>query len=254
MLISLVSGNNLLKCFNPAEEPLDGTALFVEFRIEPDLSPVFRMFSGSPIDQDIALDLSFSVVLSDLPGIIGCICGDDRGAFLHPGNLKRFGGWLVEPRIMDVCRGNCADKRKAVPIDQSTQFVSVYLFIVIIARLSPFFRRDIFRIRCTMREIDYLDLVARWKKVEEDRLIHSFLAQFEVISVNHRSGAVFRRYIGPGASGGQNIQDAVDQPAGITPGAADMRLCWGRYFGTISQRSPSIPRNAMTPGFIRWDL
>lgn len=29
--------------------------------------------------------------------IIDCICGDDLEAFLHPGNLKRFEGWLVEP-------------------------------------------------------------------------------------------------------------------------------------------------------------
>jgi len=40
---------------------------------------------------------------------------------------------------MDIFRGNCAGKGKTVPIDQSTQFVSVYLVIAIIAGRSPFF-------------------------------------------------------------------------------------------------------------------
>ncbi len=51
----------------------------------------------------------------------------------HFGDLKCFESWLVEPGIMDICRGNCADKRESVPIDQSTQLVPVYLFIAIIA-------------------------------------------------------------------------------------------------------------------------
>jgi len=80
--------------------------------------------------------------------------------------------------------------------------------------LIPFFSGDIFRIRCTVREIDFLDLVAGSEKVEEDRLVHAFFAEFEVISVNRRFGAVFRRYIEPGASGGQNVQDAVDLSEG----------------------------------------
>ena len=48
--------------------------------------------------------------------------------------------------------------------------------------------------------------------------------------MNRRFGAVVRRNIEPGASGGQNVQDAVDQPAGITSGSTDMRLCWGEVF------------------------
>ena len=66
------------------------------------------------------------------------------------------------------------------------------------------------------------------KKVEEDRLVHSLLAEFEMVPVNRRFGAVVRWNIEPGASGGQNVQDAVDQPAGITAGSANVRLCWGK--------------------------
>jgi hypothetical protein len=53
---------------------------------------------------------------------------------LYLRNLKYFEGWLVEPGIMGICRENGADERKTVPIDQSTQFIPVYLFIAIIAR------------------------------------------------------------------------------------------------------------------------
>ena len=133
MFISLVTWNNLLKRFNPAEKPLYCTALFIEFWIKPDGSPAFRLFPRSPIDRDIALDPSFPVVLANFPGIIGRICGDNDGTIRHLGNLKCFERWLVELGIMDICRGNCAGKGKTVPIDQSTQFVPVYLFIAIIA-------------------------------------------------------------------------------------------------------------------------
>ena len=134
MLISLISWNNLLECLNPAEEPLYCTALFVEFWIEPEWPSALRIFPGSLVNRDIALYPSFPVVLSDLLCIIGGICGDDRGANLHFRNLKRFESRFIEPGIMDICRGNGANERKAVSIDQSTQFVPVYLFIAIIAR------------------------------------------------------------------------------------------------------------------------
>jgi len=133
VFISLVTWNNLLKRFNPAEKPLYCTALFIEFWIKPARSPAFRLFPGSPIDRDIALDSSFPVVLANFPGIIGCICGDNDGTIRHLGNLKCFESWLVEPGIMGICRCNRAGKREAVPIDQSTQFIPVYLFIAIIA-------------------------------------------------------------------------------------------------------------------------
>jgi hypothetical protein len=42
-----MSWNNLLKRLDPDEEPLDGTALLVEFTIEPEWFPPLRMFPGS---------------------------------------------------------------------------------------------------------------------------------------------------------------------------------------------------------------
>ena len=133
MLILLVSWNDLLKCFNPAEEPLYRTAFLVEFRIKPERSSSLRLFPGSSIDRDIALDPSFPVVLTNFSGIVGHICGDDHRTIWHLRNLKCFEGWLVEPGIMDIFRCNRAGKRETVPIDQSTQFIPVYLFIAIIA-------------------------------------------------------------------------------------------------------------------------
>jgi len=123
MLISLVSWNNLLGCFNPAEEPFEDIALLVELRIEPEQPPAFRVFPGPPVDRDITLDSSFPAVLSNFSGIIGCICGDDCRANLHLANLKCFEGWLIEPRIMDICWCNRAVKRETIPINQSTQLV-----------------------------------------------------------------------------------------------------------------------------------
>jgi len=139
VLIPLVSWNNLLKCLYPAEEPLYCAAFFVEFQIKPEWPSSFRLFPGSSIDRDITLDPSFPVVLSNFPGIVGCICGDDPGTNLHLRNLKCFEGWFVETGIVDICWCNRAGKREAVPIDQSTQFVPVYLLIAIIADGSPFF-------------------------------------------------------------------------------------------------------------------
>ena len=133
MLISLVTRNDLFKRLNPAEEPFDGAAFFVEFPIEPDWSPAFWMYPGSLIYRDIALDPSFPVVLTNFSGIVGHICGDDHRTIWHLRNLKCFEGWLVEPGIMDIFRCNRAGKRETVPIDQSTQFIPVYLFIAIIA-------------------------------------------------------------------------------------------------------------------------
>ncbi len=139
MFISFISWNNLLKRLNPVEEPFNDAALLVEFWIEPDWSPSFWMFLGSLVYRDIGLDSPVPVVLTNFPCIVGCICGEDRGTILRLGNLKFIEGWLIEPRIMDICRCNCAGKGETVPIDQSTQFVPVYLVIAIIAGRSPFF-------------------------------------------------------------------------------------------------------------------
>ena len=57
-----------------------------------------------PVDGDITLDPSFSIVLPNILDIVGCICGDDHGMTLHFRNLKRFEGWFVKPEIMDVCK------------------------------------------------------------------------------------------------------------------------------------------------------
>jgi hypothetical protein len=85
MFISLISRNNLLKSPNPAEEPFNGTALLVEFWTEPNRSSPLRLFPGSLVDRDISLDPSFPVVSTNLPGIVGCICEDDRRMSRTPG-------------------------------------------------------------------------------------------------------------------------------------------------------------------------
>ena len=81
-----------------------------------------------------------------------------------------------------------------------------------------------------MREIDFFDLVPGSEQVEEDRLVHSLLAEFEMVPVNRRFGAVVRWYIEPGASGSENVQDAIEQPAGVTPRATNVRLRWWEVF------------------------
>jgi len=48
--------------------------------------------------------------------------------------------------------------------------------------------------------------------------------------MNRRFGATFRWNIELGASGGQNVQDAVDQLARVTPRSANMRLRWREVF------------------------
>ncbi|OQA53026.1 MAG: hypothetical protein BWY45_03086 [Euryarchaeota archaeon ADurb.Bin294] len=81
-----------------------------------------------------------------------------------------------------------------------------------------------------MREINFLGLIPRLEKVEEDRLIHAFLAEFEVVAMNRRFHAISLRYVVPGAAGGQDVQDTVDQPAEVTPRSADVRLRWREIF------------------------
>ena len=157
MLISLVTGNDLFERLNPAEEPLYCTALLVEFWIKPEWSP------------------SFPVVLANFPGIVGCICGDDRRTILYFGNLKCFDGRLVEPGIIGICRCNGSGKGEAIPINQRTQFLPSNLFIAVVSRLFSFFGWDTLRIRSTAREIDLLDLVLGSEQLEEDRLVHAFL-------------------------------------------------------------------------------
>ena len=94
---------------------------------------------------------------------------------------------------MDIGRGNGASKRETIPIDQSTQLIPVYLFIIIIAGRSPPFCWDTLRIRRTVREMDtetaeqfpvrkisdfpcLSDLIPGAEQVEEDCLVHFPLA------------------------------------------------------------------------------
>ncbi len=102
MLIAFKPWSNLLERLNPAEEPLDGTALLVEFRIEPAWPSSFRMSPGSPVDRDIAPDSPVPVVLTNLPGIVGRICRDDRGMILNTRNCECFERWFIEPGIVGI--------------------------------------------------------------------------------------------------------------------------------------------------------
>ena len=105
-------------------------------------------------------------------------------------------------------------------------------------RPIPLLRLDIVGIRHTAREIDtktalqfpvfdlpcFPDLIPGTEQVEEDRLVHLLLAQFKVIPVNRRFRAIFNRNVAPGAAGGQDVEDAVEQPARVASGSADVRL------------------------------
>ena len=113
MFIPLVAWNNLLKRLNPAEELLYYIALLVKFQIESEWLPSFRISPRSRVDWGIALNFSFPVVLTNLPDIIGCICGDSQGAILNIGSLKCFEGWFIEPGIVGNGRENSA---KTIPL------------------------------------------------------------------------------------------------------------------------------------------
>ena len=58
------------------------------------------------------------------------------------------------------------------------------------SRLIPFFSLDILGIRRTVRGIDLSDLIPGSEQVEEDRLVHSLLAEFKVVPVNRRFGTI----------------------------------------------------------------
>lgn len=110
----------------------------MEFGIEPGWPPSFWRSLGSPVDRDVALSCSFPVVLTNLPGIVGCICRDDRGMILDIQNCKYFEDWFVGLGIVDICWGNGTGKRDTVSIDQSAQLVPVHLPITAIVFESPF--------------------------------------------------------------------------------------------------------------------
>jgi len=92
--------------------------------------------------------------------------------------------------------------------------------------------------------------VSRPDYLEKDRLVHTFLAEFEVVPVNRRFGAVVRRYIVPAATGTQDVQDTVEQAAGVASWSANVRLCWWEVFlDNIPQIVVDFPEGH-DPGFI----
>lgn len=102
MLIAFKPGSNLLERLYQAEEPFGGTALLVEFRIEPAWPSSLRVRPGSWVDRDVALDPSFPIVLANLPRIVGRIGCYDRGVILNIRHCKCFECWSIEPGIMDI--------------------------------------------------------------------------------------------------------------------------------------------------------
>ena len=138
MLIAFISRNNLLERLDPAEEPFNSPSFFIQYRIEPAWSSPLRVYPGSRVGRDVALDPSFPVVLADLLGIVGCIRRDDRGMNLHLRNRKRFNGWFIKLGIVDVCREDRTGKGETAPINQSAQLVPFYFLIAIITGRSPF--------------------------------------------------------------------------------------------------------------------
>jgi len=71
-----------------------------------------------------------------------------------------------------------------------------------------------------MDQVESLDVIAGLQQVEEDRLIHTPLAEFEVIPVDRRFGTVLFGDIAPGTPGDQDVEDAVQELSGIAPGPA----------------------------------
>jgi hypothetical protein len=106
-------------------------------RIESEWPPSFRISSRSRVYWSIALIFSFLVVLTNLPDIIGCICGDNHRTILNIGSLKCFEGWFIEMGIIGIGRGNRAGKRETVPIGRTLSLFPLP-FIAIIAGRSFF--------------------------------------------------------------------------------------------------------------------
>ena len=75
-----------------------------------------------------------------------------------------------------------------------------------------------------MGEIDFPDLIARSKKVEENVLIDAMLGEIEVEPMYRRFGAVLTRDVAPGTTGGQDIQNPVEHRPMVGSGSPDMRF------------------------------
>ncbi|MDI6720216.1 MAG: hypothetical protein QMD46_11455 [Methanomicrobiales archaeon] len=75
-----------------------------------------------------------------------------------------------------------------------------------------------------MGKIELLKVVGGLEKVEEDRLMGSPLTEFREVPVYRRFGTVVCDHIAPGAPGGQDVEDAIEEPTGIPSGPADVRF------------------------------
>lgn len=75
-----------------------------------------------------------------------------------------------------------------------------------------------------MGEIDFPDLIARSKKVEENVLIDAMLGKMEVKPMYCRFRAVVPRNVAPGTTGGQDIQDTVEHRPMVGSWSPDMRF------------------------------
>jgi hypothetical protein len=151
--------------------------------------------------------------LTNLPGIVGCICGDDRRTILNAGN---HGHLPVQP-----CRqgGDRSDRPEHSTCSRSPCYSRH-------SRSIPAFCRDVLRIRRTVREINLSDLVAgsgagrgRSPGTLPSRRVQGGTG---VPLIWCRSSPEHRvRY-----SRGQGVRDTAEQAAGVTPGSADVRLRW----------------------------
>ena len=75
-----------------------------------------------------------------------------------------------------------------------------------------------------MGEIDFPDLIARSKKVEENVLIDAMLGKIKVKPMYRRFDAELTRDVAPGTTGGQDIQNPVEHRPMGGAGSPDMRF------------------------------
>jgi len=75
-----------------------------------------------------------------------------------------------------------------------------------------------------MRNIDFLEGVARLEEVEEDGLIDTVLGEIEVESVYRRFIPVFPRNIPPGTTRGEDKQNAIHHRAMVCSRPSDVRF------------------------------
>lgn len=76
-----------------------------------------------------------------------------------------------------------------------------------------------------------------------------------MVPVNRRIGTVVRWNIVLGAAGGQDVQNAVEQPSGVMPGSADV---WLRRREVFLDNFPEIivnfPEGHTQEYYLRWHI